>query len=174
MLQIEWIRCCFGTTCLDMCLQMCFVNLQTSNNILKESAKHLPRSNKINQRTGKHKTASATCRNEPQNAEPQNRGCGGLTQHGVFNMIQYCVLCLWLPGFPAACLGGLCGHGGHGGLGGIDSLSGLAGLTSQADVVDLARPGLGICPHNAIHAMRQYARGYLPNQLVWPGWCDLA
>ena len=48
-------------------------------------SKDLPRSNKINQRIGKHKPASATCRNKSWNAELQKWGGGGVTPHGVFN-----------------------------------------------------------------------------------------
>lgn len=55
----------------------------------------LPRSNKINQRIGKHKPASATCRNKSWNAELQKWGGGGVTPHGVFNKL-YC------SGFGAA------------------------------------------------------------------------
>ena len=48
----------------------------------------LPRSNKINQRIGKHKPASATCRNKSWNAELQKWGGGGVTPHGVFNPLR--------------------------------------------------------------------------------------
>ena len=64
------------------------LNLLETTKVLPKSAKDLPRLNKIkkiNQRIGKHKTESATCRNESRNAEPKNWEGGGVTSHGVFN-----------------------------------------------------------------------------------------
>lgn len=52
----------------------------------------LPRSNKINQRIGKHKPASATCRNKSWNAELQKWGGGGVTRMRVSGWITLYVL----------------------------------------------------------------------------------
>ena len=57
----EWICCCFGIPFLDRCLRMFFLySTQGSDKICQD----LQRSAKINQRIGKHKPASATCRNK--------------------------------------------------------------------------------------------------------------
>ena len=84
-----WIFCCCccGHPCLfNKLLQMC---LLMTTKILTNSAKNMPRSAKIKQRIDKHKTASATCRNESWNAEPPKWGGGSVTPHGVFHISEY-------------------------------------------------------------------------------------
>ena len=80
----------------DVC-KCVFLNLQINKQGSDEICQDLPRSNKIHQRIGKHKPASATCRNESRNAKPQNEGAavsrrmassirsGPVGARGVFN-----------------------------------------------------------------------------------------
>ena len=78
-IRIEWLT---GLMFWDTLFGSMFAN------VFPKSAKfrqNLPRSNKINQRIGRHKPASATCRNKSWNAELQKWGGGGVTPHGVFN-----------------------------------------------------------------------------------------
>ena len=70
--------------------QMKFLKSTRTNQVLTKSAKKMPRSNKINQRNGKHKLANAACRNGAQKrrATKMEWVGGGVTPHGVFNPIR--------------------------------------------------------------------------------------
>ena len=68
--------CCFGTPFWDRCL-LFVLNLHPTNKVLTKSARIcqvLTRSNKINRKNGKHRSASATCRNGLRMARLQNEG----------------------------------------------------------------------------------------------------